>query len=96
MYTGGDAARGGSTAIHAAGGGQAAAREIAHAAALDENGPRAGRYADAYSGSRGRRIVEKVELAGGIVEFTVYAPPRWRGPPGRASSSGSSAGPRAS
>jgi len=77
VYTGGDAARGGSTAIRAAGDGQAAAREIAHAAALDENEVRERvRAADAYSRLAGAeaRIVEKVELAGGIVEFTVYAP----------------------
>ncbi|NCD21128.1 MAG: sulfide/dihydroorotate dehydrogenase-like FAD/NAD-binding protein, partial [Actinobacteria bacterium] len=64
-------------AIRAAGDGQAAAREIAHAAALDENEVRERvRAADAYSRLAGAeaRIVEKVELAGGIVEFTVYAP----------------------
>lgn len=77
VYSGGDAARGGSTAIRAAGDGQAAAREIALAAALDADEVRERvRAADSYSrlARAEARIVRKVDLAGGIVEFTVYAP----------------------
>lgn len=76
IYTGGDAARGGSTAIMAAGDGQAAAREIARIA-VDPDEVRARvKAADAYTklAATEARIVRKVELAGGIVEFTVQAP----------------------
>ncbi len=77
VFSGGDAARGGSTAIRAAGDGQAAAREIAKAATLDADDVRARvQAANAYSklAAAEARILGKVELAGGIVEFTVYAP----------------------
>ncbi|NLI17809.1 MAG: sulfide/dihydroorotate dehydrogenase-like FAD/NAD-binding protein [Actinomycetales bacterium] len=77
VFTGGDAARGGSTAILAAGDGQKAAREIVGMLDLSEDEVRARvRAADAYSTLAGAeaRILGKVELAGGIVEFTVYAP----------------------
>ncbi len=77
VYSGGDAARGGSTAILAAGDGQAAAREIAGALDVEPDEIRARvRRADAYSrlAAAEARILGKVELAGGIVEFTVYAP----------------------
>jgi glutamate synthase (NADPH/NADH) small chain len=77
VYTGGDAARGGSTAILAAGDGQAAAREILGEAGLD---PvlvrRMVRRAKAYSelGADPQTILAKAELSPGIVEFTVHSP----------------------
>jgi glutamate synthase (NADPH/NADH) small chain len=77
VYTGGDAARGGSTAIMAAGDGQAAAREILGESALD---PvlvrRMVRRAREYSGlgAAPQEIVGKAELSEGIMEFTVHAP----------------------
>ncbi|MBP8162882.1 MAG: sulfide/dihydroorotate dehydrogenase-like FAD/NAD-binding protein, partial [Propionivibrio sp.] len=77
IYSGGDAARGGSTAIRAASDGQAAAREIVgeidlsseQIAGMVEN-------AKAYTdlGATPQTIVDKIELAGGIVEFIVKAP----------------------
>ncbi|SDG76600.1 sulfide/dihydroorotate dehydrogenase-like FAD/NAD-binding protein [Propionivibrio dicarboxylicus] len=77
IYSGGDAARGGSTAIRAAGDGQAAAREIvgeinmsaAEIAGMVEQ-------AKAYTelGATPQTIVDKIDLAGGIVEFIVKAP----------------------
>ncbi|MBL0171773.1 MAG: sulfide/dihydroorotate dehydrogenase-like FAD/NAD-binding protein [Gemmatimonadaceae bacterium] len=77
VYTGGDAARGGSTAIRAAGDGQAAAREIVgaipfSAEEIKERVERAARYTEL--GQASQTIVNKVDLAGGIVEFTVRAP----------------------
>jgi glutamate synthase (NADPH/NADH) small chain len=77
VYTGGDAARGGSTAILAAGDGKAAAREIVGDMNLSPDEIRrmvgsAMRYTDL--GAAPQAIVGKVELAGGIVEFTVHAP----------------------
>lgn len=77
IFTGGDAARGGSTAIRAAGDGQAAAREIARAAGMDPGEVRervaaASRYTTLAASEP--RIMDKVELAGGIVEFVVNAP----------------------
>lgn len=77
VYTGGDAARGGSTAIRAAGDGQAAAREIIGTASLDADETRARvRSADKYTKLAGApaKILRKVELADGIFEFTVQAP----------------------
>jgi glutamate synthase (NADPH/NADH) small chain len=77
VYTGGDAARGGSTAILAAGDGQAAAREILGEGGLD---PvlvrRMVRRAKAYSeiGAQPQEILAKAELSPGIVEFTVHSP----------------------
>ncbi len=77
VYTGGDAARGGSTAINAAGDGQAAAREIIGAIDLE---PEAIRdmvdTARAYSelGSTAQTILAKADLSEGIEEFTVYSP----------------------
>ncbi len=77
IYSGGDASRGGSTAINAAGDGQAAAREIIGELNLasDDIRQRVDR-ADVYSrlAAAPKRIMAKVELAGGIVEFTVHAP----------------------
>jgi glutamate synthase (NADPH/NADH) small chain len=77
VYTGGDAARGGSTAIRAAGDGQAAAREIVGdipftADEIRERVGKAARYTEL--GQASPTIVDKVELAGGIVEFKVRAP----------------------
>ena len=77
VFTGGDANRGGSTAIKAAGDGQAAAREIAGETpfSLDEIKSlvaRAERYTE--QGQAAKKILEKIELAEGIVEFVVYAP----------------------
>ena len=77
VYSGGDAARGGSTAILAAGDGQAAAREIV--GALDV-GPEVIRAmvasAREYSdlGSSEATLLAKRELTDGIVEFTVSSP----------------------
>ena len=77
VFTGGDAARGGSTAILAAGDGQSAARELL---ALPELPPaevaaavaRAREFSDVAAGAQ--TIVGKVELSPGIVEFTVRSP----------------------
>ncbi len=77
VYSGGDAARGGSTAIMAAGDGQAAAREIVGdipftAEEIRERVAKAARYTEL--GQAEQTIVEKIPLAGGIVEFKVRAP----------------------
>jgi glutamate synthase (NADPH/NADH) small chain len=77
VYSGGDAARGGSTAIRAAGDGQAAAREIvgdinltaAEIAAMVRN---ANHYTSL--GAAPQTILAKIELADGIVEFIVSSP----------------------
>ena len=77
VYSGGDAARGGSTAIRAAGDGQAAAREIVGEMNLTPEQIRAMVLgADHYTqlGAAPQTILEKVELAGGIVEFIVHSP----------------------
>lgn len=77
VYSGGDAARGGSTAIRAAGDGQAAAQEIVGDMNLapeeiQKMVASAGHYTNL--GSAPQTILEKVELAGGIVEFIVHSP----------------------
>ena len=77
VYSGGDAARGGSTAIRAAGDGQAAAREIVGDMNLaPEEISRmvgsAGHYTEL--GTAAQTILKKVELADNIVEFTVHSP----------------------
>jgi glutamate synthase (NADPH/NADH) small chain len=77
VYSGGDAARGGSTAIRAAGDGQAAAREIVGEIPFTAEETRArvakaARYTEL--GQASPTIVEKTDLAGGIVEFKVRAP----------------------
>jgi glutamate synthase (NADPH/NADH) small chain len=77
VYSGGDAARGGSTAIRAAGDGQAAAREIVGDINLTNGEIRrlvqnAGHYTSL--GAAPQTILEKIELAEGIVEFVVNAP----------------------
>jgi glutamate synthase (NADPH/NADH) small chain len=77
VFTGGDANRGGSTAIKAAGDGQAAAREIAGDIPFSLSEIRslvasAERYTE--QGQSPQKIVEKIELAEGIVEFVVHSP----------------------
>ena len=77
VYSGGDATRGGSTAINAAGDGKAAASEIAgeipfNAAEIKELVEKAERYTELALAPA--TILKKIELAGGIVEFTVNAP----------------------
>ena len=77
VYTGGDANRGGSTAIKAAGDGQAAAREIAGQVPFSADEVRslvesAQRYTE--HGQAEMKILQKIELAEGIIEFVVYAP----------------------
>jgi glutamate synthase (NADPH/NADH) small chain len=77
VFSGGDAARGGSTAIRAAGDGQAAAREIAGdhpftQAEIKTLVAKAARYTDL--GDTPPAIVEKIDLSGGIVEFAVRSP----------------------
>jgi glutamate synthase (NADPH/NADH) small chain len=77
IYSGGDAARGGSTAIRAAGDGQAAAREIVGEIDLAPENirERVARAAN-YTGlaAAPQTILEKIELTPGIVEFIVRAP----------------------
>jgi glutamate synthase (NADPH/NADH) small chain len=77
VFTGGDAARGGSTAILAAGDGQAAAREILGARDLDsatviDMVARARAYSDTAASVPA--ILHKGHLSDGIEEFTVRAP----------------------
>jgi glutamate synthase (NADPH/NADH) small chain len=77
VYTGGDANRGGSTAIKAAGDGQAAAREIAGNIPFTESEIKslvasAERYTE--KGQAPQKILQKIGLAEGIVEFVVYSP----------------------
>lgn len=77
VFSGGDATRGGSTAIRAAGDGQAAARQIVgenpfSAAETREMVEQAKRYTDL--GQERPTVVAKIELSAGIVEFVVRAP----------------------
>ncbi|WP_019616119.1 sulfide/dihydroorotate dehydrogenase-like FAD/NAD-binding protein [Psychromonas ossibalaenae] len=77
IYSGGDAARGGSTAIKAAGDGQAAAKEIMkglnfNAREINNLVERASRYTDL--GQTPPEIIKRSQLADGIVEFTIKAP----------------------
>lgn len=77
VFSGGDASRGGSTAINAAGDGQAAAREIV--GEIDVPADQISRMvnkAEQYSliGAEPQAILEKIELADNIVEFIVHAP----------------------
>ena len=77
VYTGGDAARGGSTAIKAAGDGQEAAREIIGDIAFNQSEIRSlVEHAERYTkqGQAPQTIVEKIDLADGIVEFVVHSP----------------------
>ncbi len=77
VYSGGDATRGGSTAVHAAGDGQAAAREIVgdipfSSAEIEDLVEHASRYTDLAQAPQ--TILKKVDLAEGIVEMTVTSP----------------------
>ena len=77
VYSGGDATRGGSTAIRAAGDGQAAAREIVGNIDLTAEQIRtAVQHAAHYTEQAGapQTILEKIDLADGIVEFIVHSP----------------------
>jgi glutamate synthase (NADPH/NADH) small chain len=77
VYSGGDAARGGSTAIRAAGDGQAAAREIVGVNTFTPAQTQAlVAKADAYTkmGQAAQKIVKTTDLAEGIVEFVVHSP----------------------
>jgi glutamate synthase (NADPH) small chain len=76
IYTGGDAARGGSTAILAAGDGQSAAREILGMDVPRELVSAMVASAKAYTeiGAAEATIVAKAHLSDGIEEFTVHAP----------------------
>ncbi len=78
IYTGGDAARGGSTAIRAAGDGQAAAREIVRTMATMEARDISDRVNRALTytevASELPVIVKKTHLSPGIEEFEVRAP----------------------
>ncbi|MDP2751618.1 MAG: sulfide/dihydroorotate dehydrogenase-like FAD/NAD-binding protein, partial [Rhodocyclaceae bacterium] len=77
IYSGGDATRGGSTAINAAGDGQKAAREIVGDIDLESGDIRtcvaqAAHYTALASAPQA--IVEKLNIAEGIVELVVKAP----------------------
>jgi len=72
VYTGGDAARGGSTAILAAGDGQSAARQIM--AADDATGDAALALAFTEKAQSAPVILARRDLSPGIVEFRVHAP----------------------
>ncbi|MGB8020690.1 MAG: sulfide/dihydroorotate dehydrogenase-like FAD/NAD-binding protein [Candidatus Nanopelagicales bacterium] len=77
VYTGGDAARGGSTAILAAGDGQAAAREILGSidlAADEIQGMVERALAYTELGTTAQRITARAHLSDGIEEFTVHSP----------------------
>ncbi len=77
VYSGGDAARGGSTAILAAGDGQSAAREILGADELPpetvrELVERAGAYSEL--GAAPQTVLARGHLSDGIEEFTIHSP----------------------
>jgi glutamate synthase (NADPH/NADH) small chain len=77
VYSGGDAARGGSTAIRAAGDGQAAAQQIVGeipftASEIKALVANAERYTKL--GQTRAKIEQKIELGQGIVEFVVRSP----------------------
>ncbi|MBE9567106.1 MAG: sulfide/dihydroorotate dehydrogenase-like FAD/NAD-binding protein, partial [Proteobacteria bacterium] len=77
VYTGGDANRGGSTAIKAAGDGMQAAKEIATEVAFSASEIKSlVTTAEAYTqqGQAPQRILERIELAEGVVELVVYSP----------------------
>jgi glutamate synthase (NADPH/NADH) small chain len=77
VYTGGDASRGGSTAVNAAGDGQSAAREILGDLDMPlAQVPDLVSKAHAYTqrSLTASTIVAKRQLSDGIVEFTVRAP----------------------
>ena len=77
VYSGGDAARGGSTAIRAAGDGQSAAREIVGDIDLTAHEISAMVKSAAHYtqlGAAPQTILQKIDLADGIVEFIVHSP----------------------
>ena len=77
VYTGGDAFRGGSTAIKAAGDGQEAAREIMGKNPFSPSELKSlVEHAEHYTetGQAPPKILDKLELAAGIVEFVVHSP----------------------
>ncbi|WP_226963740.1 sulfide/dihydroorotate dehydrogenase-like FAD/NAD-binding protein [Nostocoides sp. F2B08] len=77
VYSGGDAARGGSTAINAAGDGQAAAREIiGHVDVAAAEVVSMVRSAKEFTerASTAQTILAKAHLADGIEEITVHSP----------------------
>jgi glutamate synthase (NADPH) small chain len=77
VYSGGDAARGGSTAINAAGDGQAAAREIiGHVDVPDDQVAALVRSAKEFTerASTEQTILAREHLADGIEELTVHSP----------------------
>ena len=77
VYSGGDAARGGSTAINAAGDGQAAAREIiGHVDVPDDQVATMVRSAREFTerASTEQTILATAHLADGIEEITVHSP----------------------
>ncbi len=77
VYTGGDAARGGSTAIKAAGDGKEAAREIIGDTPFNQSEIRSlVEHAERYTktAQAPQTILEKIDLAEGIVEFVVHSP----------------------
>lgn len=77
VFSGGDAARGGSTAIKAAGDGKNAAHEIIAGTPFKRNEVRERvNNARAYTiqGQTAPKILEKIELAHGIIEFRVHSP----------------------
>ena len=99
VFTGGDAARGGSTAIAAAGDGRAAANEILGEADLPADVvrdmvARALEYTEL--GTTAQRILARSHLSDGIEEFTVSSPADRGRAPRPASSSACSPAPTAS
>ncbi len=77
VYTGGDANRGGSTAIKAAGDGMNAAKEIASDFTFSASEIKSlVKTAEAYTkqGQSPQRILQRIELAEGVVELVVYSP----------------------
>ena len=77
VYSGGDAARGGSTAINAAGDGQAAAREIighVDVPATEVGGLVRSAREFTERASAAQTILAKAHLADGIEEITVHSP----------------------
>jgi glutamate synthase (NADPH/NADH) small chain len=77
VFTGGDAARGGSTAVHAAGDGQAAAREIVGTIDVAPDaivGMVAAARAYSDLGATAQTILATSELSEGIHEFIVFSP----------------------
>ena len=77
VYTGGDANRGGSTAIKAAGDGMQAAKQIDDVPPFTASEIRSlVATAESYTqkGQAPQRILEKIELAEAVVELVVYSP----------------------